>query len=327
MSSRLQAYLDDLNGRLAPHLDDARRAEVLAELRSHLTLSARDAEAELDMTPDEAARAALRALGPVATVAEDLVRQHRGGTARSAWRVALPTLALYVLGYGISPLCVALNPGSPLATLPLLLVPPLCLVVFMVAVWRSRRWLIPVVAAGIAATSVVTSLVTATPAYRAAAAHTVGGVEGMRQAILRDIDGNLALAELGAEGYVNQPQKFLRHGQYAVPRWNVVSQRMLVPFLPILVPIASKRTVYLVWEPWSTEGAELWRQNGVALRAQLQADRAQVGDLEPTLETAVPPLAGRLILHSAVLGLVNVAVLSASNRRRRSRIRRDPHLA
>ncbi|MGV3618182.1 MAG: permease prefix domain 1-containing protein [Fimbriimonas sp.] len=97
MNQRLDAYLSDLEGKLRSQIDDARRDEIIAELRFHLTMSARDAQAELEMEPDEATKAALRALGSVENVAEDLVRQHRGGTAQSEWHVARFQVLLYVL--------------------------------------------------------------------------------------------------------------------------------------------------------------------------------------------------------------------------------------
>ncbi|MCB8932694.1 MAG: hypothetical protein M9921_10275 [Fimbriimonadaceae bacterium] len=140
MSSRSEAYLAELDRRLARRVAEPRRGELIAELRSHLHLHANDTGSESE---------ALQPLGPVELVAEDLIRSESGLDVRSPWRLAALPLVLLVLSSTI-PLFMAwvLHFESLPYTTVQIGSEYVILAAFAWCVWRSRRWLLlPVIVA------------------------------------------------------------------------------------------------------------------------------------------------------------------------------------
>jgi len=130
MSERIETYLAELDRRLAIRVPEKRRSELIAELRSHLHLRAKDAGEDEAQT--------LEALGPLALVAEDLIRSESGVDVRSPWRLAALPLGLLVLHWAIPWVLMAFAHRWYDVQVTLEVV---VLVAFAWAVWRSKRWL------------------------------------------------------------------------------------------------------------------------------------------------------------------------------------------
>lgn len=336
MSNRLESYLEDLRGRLVRHFEPKRLDEVIAEMRSHVTYSARDAQRELDLEPDEAVRGALVALGPVEAVAEDLVRQHRGGTAKSEWQVIRGPLTWFVLAFLFAPHLFLLSGwrflgpwalgGAALTFLPLV-----ALVSFAAAVWRSRRWLVKPMAVGFLAIQLTSLFLYSTPGYQRLVQRRIGGTSAERAVVASEYEQKVKMAELGAKGYLESPDLFrsvMRSDMYYYPEVTEIRHPVVVPFLPLAIPLRIATTVSLSEGPWNPQRAEAWAQYGAAIRTKMVEEKAAFQEgrgVSYRLGGWYFPL--QMAAHVGVLGLVNLAVLSASDRRRRRRARRDPHLA
>lgn len=336
MNERFDEYFDDLNVRLAPHFELNRRKEVLAELRSHVTYSARDAQEELGLTLEEATKSALRAIGPVESVAEDLVRQHRGGTAKSVWRVLRVPLALYVFHSVIFPVIdIAMrgrlsSPSSVTGQLYVWL-PTTILIAFGIAVWKSRRWLIKPMAMIVAAAYFFGMIWTMTPAYRAMVNYGYGNPQ-YQAAHLKLLDAQLEMVNLGGNGYLTAREKFKSSeggGLFFYPEKVPANAQYRLPFAPISVPIASAPVVRLLSGTWDPGRAENWNRYGAEVRGDLLETRQTV--LQGAERVLIIGGWGHILvtlgIQMGAFSLINLGVLAASNRRRRRRIRRDPHLA
>lgn len=342
MSNRLESYLEDLRGRLVRHFEPKRLDEVIAEMRSHVTYSARDAQAELGMEADEAMRSALAALGPVETVAEDLVHQHRGGTTKSEWQVVKVPLILYVISsfvlptlflvFGLFPVYQFTIPGKLMAYMPTVV-----LLTFMIAIWRSRRWLVKPMVLGILGCYVAASALPLIPGYAETVSKQFGVDPNYQQKRLAQIDQELRMVELGAKGYLESRDAFqapdssarLGSQRYFFPERIANTWMVPVGLLPFHMPIPSTPIVRLNDDVWNPKHADKWTQHGAAYREEwLWKERSEL--LAGRLEGFYPGWRMGLYIYGsqvATLALANVAVLAASNRRRRRRARRDPHLA
>lgn len=341
MSKRLESYLEDLRGRLVRHFEPKRLDEVIAEMRSHVTYSARDAQTELGMESDEAMRSALVALGPVDTVAEDLVRQHRGGTAKSDWQVARLPLALYVLMAFVLP-TIALTFGlysfysfSLIGRIHAFL-PTAVLIAFIVSVWRSRRWLIKPMLFGVLGCLAANSTLPFLPGYTEMVSRRMGVDSQYVQKRLGQIDEELRMVDLGAAGYLETREKFRYPAspldgppRYYYPERCENAWSVPLAFLPFNVTIRTEQTVALTDDVWDPKRATNWAQLGQAYRNdRLLREREQLnlGKVDGHFPHSMVMLYG-YCSQVGMLFLANVAVLAASNRRRRKRARRDPHLA
>lgn len=337
MSNRLELYLETLRKHLGRHFEPSRLDEVIAEMRSHVTLSARDAERELGLEADEAVRSALLALGPVETVAEDLVRQHRGGTSKSVWQVARLPIALYTIPFLLLTLN-ALATGIPgVYDQPILgriigLMPTLALIAFAAAVWRSRRWLVMPMFAATLGCYLLGTLGWSIPGYRQVISRNEVKAVSIRSMDdrLAEVDRQLRMVEMGAKGYLENREAFRLPGSnwFYVPEPMMMAHRVPVAFLPMTVTLSSRMSTTLSERPWNSDLAENWTQYGAAMRDQLVEQRLSItNEQKPTVGIIWSVSAFIVGSQIAVLGLTNLAVLAASNRRRRRRVRRDPHLA
>src|SRR5690349_11587676 len=88
MSERIDSYLAEIDRRLKRQMPEKLRLERIAEMRGHPHLSVRDL-VKHGVAADDAEVESLTNLGSPRTVAEDLIRQHRGYSRRSAWTLAL----------------------------------------------------------------------------------------------------------------------------------------------------------------------------------------------------------------------------------------------
>jgi hypothetical protein len=341
MSKRLESYLEDLRGRLVRHFEAKRLDEVIAEMRSHVTYSARDAQTELGMESDEAVRSALAALGPVGTVAEDLVRQHRGGTAKSDWQVARVPIALYVLMTFILPMITLTFGLYSFTSFSLLgrlhaLLPTTVLLAFVVAVWRSRRWLVKPMLFGIVGCMAVSLTLPLIPGYNEMLSRRIGVDPQSAQKRLAEIDREFKLVELGAKGYLENRELFRGSLSsfdgtplYLYPEQGENVWSVPLAFLPFNTTIRTEKTIHLSDGAWNPKRAQNWSQFGSAYRDErLRREQAelQVGKVDGHF----PHSMVTLYVYGSQIGmlfLANLAVLAASNRRRRKRVRRDPHLA
>lgn len=337
MNERFDGYFEDLNVRLAPHFELNKRKEVIAELRSHATYGARDAQEELGLNLEEATRSALRSLGPVETVAEDLVRQHRGGTVKSPWRLLRFVIALYVLQAVILPILELVTKGrlsNPFSTIGQITawLPTMMLFAFGFAVWRSRRWLVKPMTTMIAAAWVLGTVLSMTPPYRAMVVRAYQMPPQVQAIRLKEIDSMLQMTELGAKGYLESPEKFAADkngGLYYAPELVATNALVRLPYMPVAVPVRQGDVVGLRPQTWQRERAEQWNRYGAEARERLLTDRHAVlaGYAGVATIGGITTIAATFVGQVGILFLVNFGVLAASNRRRRRRINRDPHLA
>jgi hypothetical protein len=147
---------------------------------------------------------------------------------------------------------------------------------------------------------------------------------------LAEIDSQLRMVEMGAKGYLENREAFQQPGSkwFYVPEPTLFAHRVPVAFLPMTITLSSRMSTTLTPRPWSADLAKNWTQYGTQLRDHLVEQRLYLTTKEEPTTGIIWSMSAFIIgSQVAVLGLTNLAVLAASNRRRRRRVRRDPHLA
>ncbi|MGV3618183.1 MAG: hypothetical protein ACO1SV_22885 [Fimbriimonas sp.] len=154
--------------------------------------------------------------------------------------------------------------------------------------------------------------------------------EQWRQNRLKEIDGEIRMVQAGAEGYQRRDPVLKRNGAFYHPQGMMNRLHIQAPFVPTLVHYASVESMTLVPGEWSRHNVHLWRDNGPELMGNLRRERAVLSSGGPLMGDESRWMAAigvSALLQIGMLGFVNLAVLAASNRCRRRRSRRDPHLA
>ncbi|AIE84710.1 hypothetical protein [Fimbriimonas ginsengisoli] len=335
MNERFEAYLGAVDRQMAGQVDAERRAEVLAELRSHLVLSHRAAEEELGIPETEATRLALRGLGAAQNVAEDLVRHLTGETSRPIWRVAALTITLDAIAHILLPLILPLIPAhyhGLFGTTEMLWSSIAVLAAFIWSAIRSRRWLIRPVAISMGLGALLMFLVALVPAYQSGVEGAMkrAGIDVSKETALKQFDHDLALAAAGSEGFRRNPAAYYdpNFKGYMAPQWVKVTTGMQFPYLPFIVDIPSSPS--LVYSPNRTvEGAAHdWVANGAAYVASLRRMRqAVLSGGDSSVLTFAGQTLSMFLLRVVPLAIVNGVILALFKRQRRRRIARDPFLA
>lgn len=280
MSERIEAYLSELDRRLVRRVPEPRRSELVAELRSHLHLQAKDTD-ELG---------ALTVMGPVRLVAEDLIRSESGVDTRSVWKLAAVPLVWFLL-YLLMPL---VAPFLGLGNQSLFAVyefsvpfSQVGIAVFGLAVWRSKRWLVVPMGA-LFALFIVSSI-----GVIASRVNQPTPAEIMGQKVLA---GDLTAAKVdgGARGYL-APRM---HDPTMMTEFNIYGVRIRLPGDPHLAPVVS-----------AERALQLWREDG---EAYLRYNSRSGAMARRVMESAV-----LLPLNVAIFAAINGLVLLADAGRRR----------
>lgn len=347
MSDLTKAYLAQIERLLEKHIPEPRRSEMLAELRSHLHLAAKDF-LELGVSQEDAWHDAIRNLGSAQVVAGDLIRQYRGYDRRPAWQLALlPVTALLIVTLGtislpllwwtrISQHFVLMDGGL------------IVLGCFAFAVWRSRRWLVGPVLLISAALGFLPLICSAFNT----SFWTVGGIEQPisrssltfhrlnQKSRLERLQQDLFYARLAMDSARSGTQMPRRFGHFPVPGAVRVQT---VGWMPgaVLPASINRGTFYaLTGSDYLTEGAvaDIWRSEGAStvqsLKTQIAETKRAVDDPSLVgyratayfLTSALLSLA-TLAIHAGVLWGVNWLVLFLSIAWRNRLNRKDPFLA
>lgn len=279
MSDRIEAYLSELDRRLTRRVPEPRRSELIAELRSHLHLQAKDVGEE----------AALVAMGPIALLAGDLIRSESGVDVKSVWKLAAVPLIWFLL-YLLVPLAPLLGLGNQrLFVLYDWYVPfsQVGLAVFAWAVWRSKRWL-AVPLGALFALFIVSGI-----AVEASRVNQPTQAEIIAKKVLA---GDLSTARVdgGARGYL-APR--MRDPKLST-EFDIYGVRIRVPGGPHLAPVAS-----------ADAALQLWREDGEAY--------LQHNSRREAMSRRVRGSAVLLPLNVAIFAVINGLVLLVDRWRRR----------
>jgi hypothetical protein len=142
MTKHVEEYLSDLRARLSKRLSKVRAEELVSEVQGHLILAVRDLTAS-GSSEEDAERTAVLQMGSSKVLAHDLILQETGITTKPSWRVALVPLIILV---GALTLEVCWPILGRLYAEHVFLVETVmmkaALLAFIIAVIRSRRWLL-----------------------------------------------------------------------------------------------------------------------------------------------------------------------------------------
>jgi len=317
MNEPLELYIKQLDEKLMQSVSATRRAELIAEIRTHLEMSAKDVPTE----------EALQRFGTAAQVADDLVYQERGYRSKPAWRLAAVPAVLYFASFCLLPLLL-------MATGLMwylhsyvwiwIYVPLLVLITFTVSAYRSRRWILGPMVAVVAISFVLTVAIQTIPSYRHQVdrqitypASVVAELKGQRTEAIHDLE----LANLGYSGFQSDPSRFRVGNQYKAPTVTFVQSVGPAPFLPFNIRRPAEPVPTMGKYATKQEAALQWQEAGAALAASLKRVLAANG--HPTFFQRTPfqlwnfvalPMVERLV----VLALVNALILAWFAKRKRN---------
>lgn len=310
---RFEEYLGEVDKRMAGRVDEFKREELIAELRSHLALSLRAGEEESGMERPEAVRASLRGLGAPEIVAEDLIRQVTGRSSKSSWRLARWPMGLDLLAYFALPavlLCLPLVYRDPSLLAISGWLGLVSLIWFCRAVHVSRRWLIKPMATAILGGFVAYYAICFSPQYQSLQREAMSkvGAAPDKSEQLAELEAKLKLAQLGAPGLRSNPALFLRGQEgYAAPMWVDSSMSYEAPYSPATVQLSTERILTLGRVRTLQEAEHAWKLDGEKWRSQLLQEREQI--LRPT----AGPLDWQMLTYICLFPVSRLSVLCLAN--------------
>jgi uncharacterized membrane protein len=291
--TRFDEYLARLQTRLERKLPKDKAAQKTAEIRSHLLLA-------LETNPDE--NQALLEMGSDRLLADDLIRAETGITKRSAWRwTALPA-ALIVLTY-------LFIYNTPQAGLGLAWMAGVVFVVllglFLSACLRSRKWLVLPLVAVIFPTTLAASLLLAYHRGEFDREVLANRYRSMKAEVAR-YDDQVATARKFAAGLRSSDPAY-RNAPQERPRM------VLNPYIPFSKPhpqgtVLHPKRVYTV-----AEASRLWKLNGAAYVAQLEADRTQYADSVERMRNLPNTASSTALLGAAIMTALWAILLAIVN--------------
>lgn len=330
---RTERYLAELERRLEKQVPPERRAEIIAELRSHLHFSAL-AEMEMGCTKAEAEARAMKQLGATASIAEDLALQLTGRSNRSAWHLAAVPFALDGVAHYVIPLAIALLPISYQSTSPylaMLWTAPFVLVTFIWSAMNSRRWLMGPMIASLFFWWTLSLVVASSTPFRSAVVSAVkvsgGDPEGKEYKAM--LEKRLALARDGVAGLQANPARYRADGaaRYSGPMEIDVYSRIPAPFLPTLMEGPHEKRMVLNAGMSYEEALVAWEKSGASYRRELERERDRAGQL-PSLQQLIQGSYWGMLciggLRLMILAFANLLVLAFFSARRRIRDRKEP---
>ena len=267
---------------------------------------------ELELSEEEADKTAVGSMGNGTLMAEDLIRRESGQETRSPWKLTIISGTFLVLAH-LTPWLMFVMPYRVLGIFdPLFfdkLVEAFVLLVFGLACYRARKWLIGPMAAWVLGAFLVTWLF------------------GWMVAVApRNADKAKALAQLDRSmpkyerAMAGDLRDFKVPNGFNAPKVGEVDSRMIVPFLPVPLASASQQGIWEQFVPTAGEAGALWAKNGPAyvknLRTDITGSEAS-GTFLATLARAVPMVAGTFSYEISVIGITNALALMLVNRRRR----------
>lgn len=345
MKESIETYVASLDAFLAKRLPPQKRKPILDEVRSHLLLATKEGMAHGETEEASAARA-LREFGDVNEVAENLIRQHTGVNTTSAWRLAKVPIWLYSTSVAVVIISLVLQwlyPNFFMLRLqqPVYLIVEACLLgallMFGIAVAKSRRWLVVPLATVVLIGCVATLLVRS---WEVASGSKMfpGSIEqarllaGGKSLIMQD-EEDLAYAKNAYEAAKLNEVLDPKTGDRFIPHVTQgISSVMILWGIPI-------RTSYvtdyrLAPTPLGTDPRVTWLKDGPAMITRLQSEISEAKDLpkhfkrQGVLQLAWQSVQGQwsisvisMVLMLTVINWVLLLLGTASDQLKRRRAR------
>ena len=272
MPDFIEVYLNRLRSRLKMKISNLVVEEHMLEIELHLRDSVARELAQ-DKSEEEAKRAAIRAFGNDALIAEGLIRQYRGLNNCSDWRFAwIPAGILVSYGALAWGMVDVRWPYPSWISAYAIWVPALLVTTFSISCWRSRRFLMKPIAV---AASVFLALILFIYCFFGSSGFSAHSEE-IRQANIHEIDeampylmSNLKRAEALEKAAVSGQ---LDQGQSEAPEKSYMLVNAHSFYVPSIVSIEKKPEFQLTSMSSTKMAKILWKKNGTLYLAQL--DRA-----------------------------------------------------